>query len=129
MADLAKSAHRFKEKGGELAVIGSGDPKHFAEFRNITGYQGLLFTDPSLTSFSFLGFSNSITGVAGAKPLFKAISAFAKGHRQGAIQGNTLQLGGATVIDVAGTVRYYFAGKKAGDHPQIDDLLAALEDE
>ena len=59
--------------------------------------------------------------------VFKAASAFKQGHRQGAIQGSTLQLGGAVIVDVSGAVLYFFAGKKAGDHPRVDELLAASD--
>jgi len=61
--------------------------------------------------------------------VFKAAAALKQGHRQGSIQGHTLQLGGAVVIDVSGAVRYFFAGAKAGDHPEINDLLRAVEKE
>ncbi len=108
-------------------MIGSGDPGHFPEFREKTGYGGLLFSDPSLKAFSALGFSNGLMGLVSIRSVFNAASALKQGHRQGSIQGNTLQLGGAVIIDVSGTVRYFFAGKKAGDHPDIDQLLKAVE--
>jgi hypothetical protein len=110
-----------------LVVIGSGDPGHFKAFREKTGYNGLLYTDPSLKTFSVLGFSNGLIGFMSIGSVFKAASAWKQGHRQGSIQGSTLQLGGAVVVNTAGTVIYFFAGKKAGDHPDVDDLLMALE--
>lgn len=110
-------------------VIGSGDPSYFPEFREITGYDGLLFTDPSLKSFSFLGFSSGLKGLLSIKSAFKAASAVKQGHRQGSIQGSATQLGGAVVIDASGAVRYFFAGKKAGDHPDVDALLRGVEKE
>ena len=111
----------------DLVVIGSGDPVQFKEFREITGYNGLLFTDPSLKAFSALGFSNSLMGFMSIGSALKAASALRKGHRQGSIQGSAMQLGGAVLINTSGAVIYFFAGKKAGDHPNVDDLLMALE--
>ncbi len=128
VAELAAQANRFKDKGAVLAVIGSGDPRYFKQFREITGYGGKLFSDPSLAAFSALNFSSSITGLISMGSMFKAVSALAKGHRQGSVQGSTMQLGGAVVIDPSGAVRYYFAGKKAGDHPSVDDLIQAIDD-
>jgi hypothetical protein len=110
-----------------LAVIGSGDPVHFKEFREKTGYNGLLFSDPSLAAFSLLGFAGGITGVMSIRSVFNAVSAFRQGHRQGAVQGSALQLGGAIVIDVSGAVRYYYASAKAGDHPAVEDLIQAVD--
>jgi len=108
-------------------VIGTGKAKHFKEFRNITGYGGRLYCDPSRKAFSLLGFSSSLTGIVGLGTSFKALSAMKQGFRQGKIQGNTLQLGGAIVIDTSENIQYFYAGKKAGDHPKINDLLAPFE--
>jgi len=110
-----------------LVVVGSGDPVHFTIFRETTGYRGLLFSDPSLKVFSALGFSNGLKGFVSIGTVFKAASALKQGHRQGSIQGNTLQLGGAIIVDTSGTVRYFFSSEKAGNHPKVDDLLLALE--
>ena len=112
----------------DLVVIGSGDPVHFTKFREKTEYRGLLFSDPSLKTFAALGFSNSLKGFVSIGTVFKAASALKQGHRQGSIQGNTLQLGGAIVVHTSGTVRYFFSSEKAGDHPMVDDLLLVLEE-
>ena len=111
-----------------LAVIGSGDPEYFPEFRGRTGYDGLLFSDPSRKTFSALGFSSGLMGFMSIGSVIKAASALKQGHRQGSIQGSTLQLGGAIAVDSSGAVRYFFAGSKAGDHPEIDEMLRAVED-
>lgn len=66
-------------------------------------------------------------GFMSMKSVFNAVSALKQGHRQGSIQGSSLQLGGAVVIDISGAVRFFFAGKKAGEHPDIDQLLKAVE--
>lgn len=111
----------------DLVVIGSGDPDHFSEFREKTGYDGLLFTDPSLKVFSILDFSNSMMGMMSIGAVVKAASAFKKGYRQGAVQGSALQLGGAVVIDTSGVVRFFYKGAKAGDHPSIEALLRSVK--
>ena len=127
VAELAQNADRFRNKHTDLIVIGSGEPEHFEAFREQTGYDGLLFTDPLLNAFSILGFTNSIMGFMSIKSVFKAASALKKGHRQGSIQGNTMQLGGAVIVDVSGIVKYFYAGSKAGDHPAIDEMISALD--
>jgi len=123
---LAKSEPRFKKKNANLVVIGSGESRHFEEFRSITGYKGKLLSDPSRQAFTLLGFSKGITGLMSIKSIPRVFSAFKGGHKQGSIQGNTLQLGGAIIVDPSYTVRYYFASKKAGAHPAVADLLAAV---
>ena len=128
MAELAKQTQRFKNKNARLAVIGSGDPRHFKQFQDITGYKGQLFSDPSLNAFSLLNFSSSIAGFMSINSVFKAVSALKNGHRQGSVQGSTLQLGGAVIIDTTGSIRYYFASRKAGEHPDINNLIRAIGD-
>ena len=125
VAELAENIQHFEHNRATLAVIGSGDPEYVSEFRKTTGYEGLLFSDPSLAVFSFLGFSKRLLGLMGIRSVFKAVSALRQGHRQGPIQGSALQLGGAVVIDVSGVVRYFFSSRTAGDHPHIDDLIKA----
>lgn len=127
MAELAENAQSFHDKGVELAVVGSGEPRYFNEFRKITGYGGLLFSDPGLAAFSFLGFSKGLAGFMSLGSAFKAASALKKGHRQGSVQGSTMQIGGAVLIDASSTIRYFFSGRKAGDHPKIDELVSAVD--
>lgn len=128
VAELAENSQNFINKNLNLAVIGSGDTRHFKDFRRITGYEGLLFSDPSLSTFTFLGFSKGVAGFMSVSSIFKAASALKEGHRQGSVQGSTMQLGGTIVIDVSGAVRYFFSGKKTGDHPKIKELLSAVDD-
>lgn len=127
MAELAENSQTFNDKNVNLAVIGSGDPRHFKEFKKTTGYEGLLFSDPSLAAFSLLGFSKGLAGFMSIRSVFKAASALKQGHRQGSVQGSTMQLGGAIVIDVSGGVCYFFSGRKAGDHPKINELISAVD--
>lgn len=128
MAELAENSQNFNDKNVNLAVIGSGDPRHFKDFQKTTGYGGLLFSDPSLAAFSLLGFTKGLAGFMSIRSVFKAASALKKGHRQGSVQGSAMQLGGAIVIDESGAVRYFFSGKKAGDHPKINELIRAVDD-
>lgn len=128
VAELARHAVEFERKKARLVVIGSGDPSHFKAFKHLTGYHGDLFADPARNAFSFLGFSSSVSGFMSVRAVLNAVSALKNGHRQGAIQGSPLQLGGAVAIDTSDTVCYFFAGKKAGDHPDVADLLAAVSD-
>jgi hypothetical protein len=127
VAELAENASLFDEKNARLAVIGTGRPEHFKSFRQITHYDGDLYTDPERKVFSLLGFPDGLTGVVGLGAGLKAVSAFKQGFRQGSIQGHTFQLGGAIIIDPSDTILFFFAGKKAGDHPRIDALLGALD--
>lgn len=128
VAELAKFRSNFIHKNAEPVVVGTGAPHHFEDFRKVTGYDGQLLSDPSRRAFTLLGFTSRVTGMIGIKPISKALSALKEGSKPGPIQGSVLQLGGAIIIDPSDTVRYFFASPKAGDHPAMDELLAAVDD-
>lgn len=127
MAELAERESDFEKTGADLVVIGSGLPEHLDEFRKVTGYRGRLLTDPSRKAFRLLGFSGGVTGLISFKAVTGGLSALKEGHRQGPVQGSALQLGGAVVVDPEKGITWYFAGRKAGDHPKVDDLIKAAE--
>jgi peroxiredoxin len=127
VAELVEHNTEFKEENAELVVISTSEPKYIEEFQQITGFQGKILSDPQATSFKALGFSDSISGLISPKAMFKGLSAMSKGHKQGRVQGSTLQLGGAIVVDPSLNIPYYFAGKTAGDHPAISELLSAVQ--
>jgi len=106
-------------------VIGNGPVMEMKKFRQVTGYRGILLTDPSLESYNFLEFKSGITDVIGLKSFTKSFSALKAGIMPGALQGHALQLGGAVVILPDGRITYFFKSTAAGDHPTVEDLLAA----
>ena len=61
------------------------------------------------------------------KSIAKAASALKEGFRQGPVQGSVMQLGGAVAINPSNEVLFFYASSKAGDHPDIDHLIEALD--
>jgi hypothetical protein len=55
-----------------------------------------------------------------------ALRAVRKGFRQTSVQGDPWQLGGSFVIDPKGNVLFAHTSREAGDHPDPEDILAAL---
>ena len=92
----------------------------------MTGYRGILLTDPSLESYKLLGFKSDLTDVIGLKSFAKSFSALRAGFMPGSLQGHALQLGGAVVILPDGSTPYFFKSSAAGDHPPVEALLAAI---
>jgi peroxiredoxin len=57
VAEIVQNKSGFANKDLRLAVIGSDETQYFKEFRRVTGYSGLLLSDPSrnwLSPFSVL---------------------------------------------------------------------------
>jgi hypothetical protein len=107
-------------------VIGCGKEPHIEEFREVTGYQGKILTDPSRESFQILGFPSSIGGLLGMKTISRGLAAFRQGIKPGSLQGSPLQLGGAVVVDTDSSIRYLYRSSEAGDDPPVKEMLEAL---
>lgn len=127
VAEIVQNKSRFASDDLRLVVIGSDEPQYFKEFRRVTGYSGLLFSDPSRLAFSNLGFASGITGLLSLHGFSKTLLALKEGIKPGALHSSALQLGGAVIVEPSNHVRYYFASKKAGDHPAISDIFAAVQ--
>lgn len=127
VAEIVQNRSRFASKGLKLAVIASDKPQFFKEFRKVTGYSGLLLSDPTRLAFSILGFTSGITGLLSLHGLSRTLLALKEGIRPGALHGSALQLGGVLIVEPSNQIRYYFASKKAGDHPAIVDIFAAVQ--
>ena len=107
-------------------VVGCGRPEHIAGFRSATGYDGPLFTDPSLRAFEAAGLARGWTRTFHPRSILKGIAAFASGFRQGARRGNPVQQGGTFVLGPGDRVSFEWRDRFAGDHPEVRDVLAAL---
>lgn len=91
----------------------------------MTGYQGILLTDPSLETYKFLKFKNGLAGVIGLKSFTQGFSALKAGFMPGSLQGHALQLGGAVVVAPEDKITYLFKSSAVGEHPPVEALLTA----
>ncbi len=126
MAGLKQALPEIRARGAEAVVVGCGRPEHLAGFREATGYDGPLFTDPSLRAFGAAGLAYGWTRTFHPLTILKGIGAFASGFRQGARRGNPVQQGGTFVLGPGERVRFEWRDRFAGDHPEMRDVLAAL---
>ncbi|MGH7373082.1 MAG: AhpC/TSA family protein, partial [Candidatus Rokuibacteriota bacterium] len=51
VAGLIARLPEIERRGATLVVVGPARPEHIAGFRQVTGYRGPLFVDPSLRVF------------------------------------------------------------------------------
>ena len=92
----------------------------------MTGYQGILLTDPIRDSYKYLKFKSGLSDIVGVTSFTQTFSALKAGFIPGSLQGNGLQLGGAIVVSPEGNITYFFISSAAGDHPSVGTLLAAV---
>lgn len=112
--------------GAELVVIGNGSPNFIDGFRETTGWQGPLYTDPSLEVYRAAGLKRGVMTVLNARAAIKALGALRAGRRQGRTQGDEWQQGGVLVIAPSGDVIWSQISEYAGDNAAPDAIIAAL---
>ncbi len=111
-----------------MAVIGNGTPVMAQDFAEQFKVGVPLFTDPSRKSYELAGWRRPMgSAVLGMGTMLKAgARAMKGGFRQGKTQGDAFQIGGVLVVNPDGSVRFEHSDKAAGDHANIDDILASL---
>jgi hypothetical protein len=112
--------------GAELYVIGNGSPSFIDGFREETGYDGPLFTDPSLAVYKAAELKRGVTKTLDPRALRSTIKAFAAGGRQGRLQGDPWQQGGVLVIGTGGDVKWHHASDRPDDHATAAQIVRAL---
>lgn len=123
---LHRERAHIEAAGATLQVIGNGAPMFMAGFRETTGYDGALYTDPSLAVYRALDLRRGAGTIVSARAAMNAVRALRGGFRQGRVQGDATQQGGLLIVAPDGTIRYRHADRVAGDHAPLRDVLAAL---
>jgi AhpC/TSA antioxidant enzyme len=106
--------------------VGPGKPEHLPAFRRVTGYQGALFTDPSLRTYQAAGLTSGILSLLHPRSLLGYLRAFGAGFRPRGVKGNPAQQGGTFVLGPGERVRFEWRDRYSGDHPDPKAVLAAL---
>lgn len=123
---LHSAQDRFHAAGAGLYLIGNGRPAAIPAFREVTGYTGALYTDPSLAVYRAAQLRRGLGTVLTLGALTRTVGAIRRGYRQGRTEGSALQQGGTLVIDPLGRVRLHHVSSGPGDHTPIDDIVAAV---
>ena len=116
----------IRSLGAELVVVGNGRPEHAQAFRKDQDISFPLLVDPTMAAYRAAGLKRGIFDAVNLRTARHAVRAFRKGFRQVSVQGDPWQLGGSFVIDPKGAVLFTHVSKEAGDHPDPEDILAAL---
>jgi hypothetical protein len=123
---LRDAQPKMEQRGARLVVIGNGTPAMARDFRDEGRHDVAVYTDPGKRSYDLLGFKRGLLASLHPGTAAASVRAYKAGHRQIGIRGDPHQNGGVLVVDGAGTIRYRFASRHPGDHPAVDDVLAAL---
>lgn len=123
---LHRKIDLIRNAGADLVLIGNGSPSFIAGFREETGWDGPLYTDPSLAVYKAAQLERGVLRTFNPRALGKTIKAFADGQRQGRTLGDAWQQGGVLVITPAGDVLWHHVSEHAGDKAYAEDIVRAL---
>src|SRR5688572_29468736 len=116
VVQLHRQAGRISAAGAELAVIGSGTPNFIAGFRETSGFDGRILSDPELSAYRAAGMRRGLWRSFTPLSAAYAVRALARGHLQGRTQGDPAQQGGVLVILPGGRIAFEHLSKVAGDN-------------
>lgn len=126
VADAAQNKQAIEAAGGQLIIVGNGNPKHARDFERQVGLEGAVFTDPARQIYRALAMRHGIGRVMNLQVSRNFRRAFAAGFHQVAVKGDRWQLGGNVVFDADGAVRFMQHAEVAGDLTPVADALRAL---
>jgi hypothetical protein len=127
VVQLHREIDSIKTAGADVFVIGNGSPSFIEGFRETTGYDGPIYTDPSLAVFTMAYLKRGVMATLNPFALGKTLGAFARGHRQGLTKGDNWQQGGVLVIAANGKVIWHHASDRPGDNAEPSQIVAALK--
>jgi hypothetical protein len=129
--EQAVQVHRaraeLERRGARLAFVGNGAPGFARAFAEDHGITAPVLSDPSLVTYRALGMRRGLGATLLSSATWRhAARALRGGFRQGRVLGDAWQLGGVLVVRPGGEVAFLHRSGEAGDHPPVEDVLAAL---
>ena len=126
VAELRARRAEIEAQGGNIVLIGCGEPEEARDFVNRLDLDLELYTDPGLKSFDAAGLKRGVLTALKRGSWRAGRAAWRSGFRQTKTAGNVWQQGGLFVIDQHSRVYFEHVSEWAGDHPELDHVIAAL---
>jgi alkyl-hydroperoxide reductase/thiol specific antioxidant family protein len=127
VVQLHHQIDRIHAAGAELVVVGNGTPNFVAGFRELTGFRGPLYCDPTLAAYRAAGLRRGVMRILNPLSGAYAVRAMVRGNFQGRTQGDATQQGGVLVITPPDRIVFEHISKVAGDNAPAAEVVAALE--
>jgi len=123
---LCDRLESIREAGASLVVVGSGTPEQAAWFREDRNVPVPVLTDPAREVFRAIGAPRSRRSSLHPATFLRAWNALRRGYRQAGTLGDPYQQGAVWIVRPGGRVVYRATSRWAGDHPDPDEVVAAL---
>lgn len=124
---MYRAQEELAAAGGQLIMISHSPVKFMPEFREKTGYDGPLYTDPERRVHKALGLRSNLGSSMNLSTLRRGKEASKEGFRQSPTRGNPWQQGGVYILAPDGRVAFSYISQFAGDHPEIETLIFAVD--
>jgi dehydrogenase/reductase SDR family protein 12 len=119
----------IRARGAELVIVGNGAANFASAFREDFDLDCPLLIDPELRAYRAAGLRRGRAELLSPRLPGNALRALASGSRQTGVEGDPWQLGGVFVVRENGEATYAYTSSEAGDHPPVEEILAALQDD
>lgn len=110
-----------------MFFLGTGEARYARAFRDDFGVPVPILVDTERLTYQALGFERGVRSVLSRSVLRNGLRAFRSGNVQTSTQGDPWQQGGVLVVRAGGEIAFAHASAVAGDHPDVDEVMAALE--
>ena len=107
-------------------MVADASRKYATIFRDDRGVDFPIFIDPDLRAYRAAGLRRGFLELLSPRLITNGVRAFSSGSRQKGVQGDAFQLGGSFVIRRGGGVAFAHRSREAGDHADLDRLIASL---
>ncbi|HEY8756000.1 MAG TPA: peroxiredoxin-like family protein [Candidatus Dormibacteraeota bacterium] len=125
-AEFRARGDEIERRGARVVFLGNGSTRYAAGFRDEFCPECTVVTDPELITYRLIGARGGLVNTLGPQAWAAGIRAFRRGARQQTTQGHPFQQGGVLVVAPGNEIRYRYISKAAGDHPAVDEVLAAI---
>jgi NAD(P)-dependent dehydrogenase (short-subunit alcohol dehydrogenase family) len=126
---LRERIEDIRNQGAELVIVGNGAANFGQAFREDFELDCPVLVDPELTAYRAAGLRRGRVEILSPRLPANAVRALRSGSRQTSVQGDPWQLGGVFVIQPDGGLTYRYESREAGDHPPVEDVLTALDED
>jgi peroxiredoxin len=129
VAQLRPHIQGIRETGGDLVVVGTGGPFFAKAFQKDLGISDVeVYIDSARRAYDLAGFRRGVFSLIHPRAVWNYLRAFFSGHTYKGMQGDALQQGGVLVVALDGTIVFRFVSKVSGDHPEVEQVIAALRE-
>lgn len=125
-AEVLRVRPKLEAAGGQVVLIGNGNPAHAREFMFEHGLNDGVFTDPSRRLYKALAMKHGMGRTFNVRAVRHAQRAYRSGFQQRGVKGDPWQQGGNVAVSSKGEVIAIQRAEVAGEALALDELVARL---